>query len=454
MNQRTDKPYLVVDVETNGIEYTKLYCIGFAEENGDTSHIVLNWDLNEEFDFTLSEEHKEIQTIFEKHYLVFHNSFYDVAVLSDFGFDFTEVDFDDTMIMSYVLYPLRPEGHSLRAWGEILKYQKDTHEDFTEYTEKMGSYCERDCSVTQQVHGVLLSELQKDSRAFKLYEEVELPMVFATLELQDNGVLVDSNTWEKQTVELEKQQQKLLEQLQELVPYAPSKATKVKNPRPDDVVFTPKSLEDLKHCEGKFYPEGQDTEGRYLYKKFDVFNPDSNNQIIWVLKNFYGWEPTELTEAGNPKCDAETLSHIDNPFVTLLTEHSTLSKLTGTYGRSFLDNVKPDGRIHARFNACVTATGRYSSSEPNLQNIPTKGETGETIRASFVAGDGFKLIGVDCSQFQVRILAYYLLAFFGDVPEGRALAEEFNTKEDADPHQVVADLLGIPRKAAKNCMFG
>ena len=453
---RGQKPYLITDVETNGLIYDTLYCVGFAEEDGETFHIVLNWRLLPygQQNFVETEEFKTIQGILERHYIVFHNAFYDLAVLSSFGFDLSKIEFDDTMIMSYILYPLRPEGHSLRAWGEMLNYQKDTHEDFTEYTPQMGSYCERDCSVTQQVHGILLEELQKDTRAFKLYEEVEIPMVLATLILEENGVLVDVNTWENQTVELEKEQARVLEELRNLVPYAPGTSSKVKNPRPDHMVFTPQSLDDLKHCHDQFYPLGQDEEGRYLYKKFVPFNPDSNNQIIWVLETFYNWKPTEFTPNGNPKCDADTLDNLDNQFATALTQYATVAKLTGTYGRAFLNNVKSDGRIHARFNACVTATGRYSSSEPNLQNIPTKGETGETIRASFIPRDGFKFIGIDCSQFQVRILAYYLLAFFGDTPEGRALSDEFNTKDDADPHQVVADLLKIPRKAAKNCMFG
>lgn len=369
---RDTKPYVVIDTETNSIDnVTKLFCIGFAQEDGFTSHIHLDWELfgedEELLDYSTTKAFIETQTLLEDSYCIFHNGTYDISVLSSFGFDFTNVEFDDTMLMSYLLYPLRPEGHSLKAWGEQLGQNKLEHKDFSQYSPEMGTYCEMDCAVTQHLHTLLLPELQKDKKAFELYEKVDKPMVLATVILQKNGVKIDTETWNNQTEELEVLKDEALSELRSIVPYAPATASKVKTERRPELVVQPTDIRSLEDCEGKYYFIRQDDSGVYTYKKFMPFNPNSNDQIIWVLKNFYDWKPREFTPSGSPKCDDDVLSDLDNAFTEHLCRYASLSKLVGTYGRSFTDAVRSDGRIHANFNQCVTATGRYSSSNPNLR---------------------------------------------------------------------------------------
>lgn len=369
---RENKPYLVVDTETKGLKFDVLFCVGVARINGETEHIVLNWErFNEQEelqDYSRTDEYRYIQSMLDRYYCIGHNLVYDISVLRAFGFDLTMVEYDDTMLISYLLYPLRPDGHSLRAWGERLGVPKLEHTDFTQYTEEMGLYCEQDCLVTLKLHQQLLPELQADKKAFDLYEKVDKPMVLATVLLQNNGIGIDTNTWNKQTSELEVLKDATLGEIRSIVPYAPSTTSKVKTERRPELIVHPTTLRDLEDCEGKYDYVGTDDSGIHTYKKFMPFNPDSNTQIIWALTKFYGWRPTELTPNGNPRCDDDILSDIANPFAEHLCRYATLSKLVGTYGRSFTNAVRSDGRIHANFNPCVTATGRYSSSHPNLSS--------------------------------------------------------------------------------------
>jgi DNA polymerase-1 len=170
------------------------------------------------------------------------------------------------------------------------------------------------------------------------------------------------------------------------------------------------------------------------------------------MEELYNWRSPSKTKGGKEQMTAEILSQLSFPLAEIYCQWKKLSKQITTYGEAFLKHVEPDGRIRTNYNNTVTKTGRLSSSAPNTQNIPSKGELGDTTRKLFIAPPGYKLIGVDVSAFQVRILAHYLS--YVDDPSAYLLANEFNNNNNADPHQKIADLCGVTRSAAKTVLFG
>ncbi len=197
------------------------------------------------------------------------------------------------------------------------------------------------------------------------------------------------------------------------------------------------------------------------------FNPDSPKQLAGVLFNpvddlsapGLGLKVIKKGKTG-PSTDMEVLGKLaDNPEVetpvpSLIVEYRQLTKLVGTYLAALKEYINPEtGRIHASFNQTVAATGRLSSSDPNLQNIPIRTEVGRQIRKAFVASPGHKLITADYSQIELRILAH--------LSKDTALVDAFNAGEDihrtvaAEVYNVaVEDVTGEQRSNAKMVNFG
>lgn len=186
------------------------------------------------------------------------------------------------------------------------------------------------------------------------------------------------------------------------------------------------------------------------------FNISSGPQLRQVLFDELKLPVVKKTPKGEPSTDAEVLEQLapKHPLPRLIVEYRQLDKLKGTYLDALPALVHPDGRIHASFNQVVAATGRLSSSDPNLQNIPVRTEDGRQIRQAFIAGEpGWSLLAADYSQIELRVLAHY-----SKDPE---LLKAF--AEDRDIHTVVAsEIFGVPgpevtkdqRRMAKTVNFG
>jgi DNA polymerase-1 len=156
---------------------------------------------------------------------------------------------------------------------------------------------------------------------------------------------------------------------------------------------------------------------------------------------------------GLESSDAEALEECTHPLSSKLLAYRKLTKLTGSFGEGLLKRVHPDGRLRASFNQCVTRTGRLSCSKPNLQQIPSKGETGDTMRSLFVADEGNVLVGIDADSMQMRVYALYLALLVPENEDAWVLFNDFNNNPEADPHQALADLVGIQRGIAKTLNF-
>ncbi len=154
----------------------------------------------------------------------------------------------------------------------------------------------------------------------------------------------------------------------------------------------------------------------------EPFNVNSTDQLRTVLFERLGLPISKKTSTGKPSTDASVLEKLDHPLVDHLLKYRELEKLRSTYVDGYLPLIKRDGRIHTTFNQMAAATGRLSSEEPNLQNIPVRSESGMTIRRAFIPEEGWTFIVADYSQIELRILAH--------LSEDEGLVEAFKSGQD------------------------
>ncbi len=185
----------------------------------------------------------------------------------------------------------------------------------------------------------------------------------------------------------------------------------------------------------------------------EPFNVNSTDQLAAVLYGKLELPVLKKTGTGKPSTDAKVLEKLDHPLVESLLRFRELEKLRSTYVDGYLPLIAEDGRIHTRFNQMVAATGRLSSEEPNLQNIPVRSELGKTVRRAFVPEPGWLFIVADYSQIELRVLAH----MSGDA----GLIDAF--RKGTDVHTATASrVFGIPedlvseemRRVAKMINFG
>jgi DNA polymerase I len=372
---------------------------------------------------------QNIQPFLDEYTPVFHNSSFDIWVLEEIGLKIKN-PWHDTMVIHYLLDPT--SSHSLKDLGAYLGCDKLPFSDFSSgYTETMGEYCKQDVRVTEKVFNEFYPKLRLDTDLLKLYVNIELPFIRVIIDLESNGVRINKEKWESTNEELLAKQAELHSEIMKLAPLQLGKPTTVKKPRKEETVNQEPELD-------KFCLVSED-ENSYKYKKWVLFNPSSPIHIKDVL--------------GLEKSDSETLSECTNPLASLLLEYKKLAKLTGSFGASLLSKVHPDGRLHPSYNQCVTKTGRLSCSKPNIQQIPSRGEHGDTLRSLFIPEDGNVLVGIDADSMQMRVYALYLALLCPEYPDAFALFDDFNTNPNADAHQALADLLVIPRQIAKTLNF-
>lgn len=354
-----------------------------------------------------------------------HNLKFDLVVLRSHGFEVRGVA-GDSMVASYVDDATRA-SHAMDALSEtildrrcvpissVIGKGRDQRLFSQVDLDVSAPYAAEDADVTLRLENHLLPVLRRESLE-ELYRETEVPLVEILADLEYEGIAVDAD-------ELDRQREALAGRIDEL------RAT---------------IIEASPHA----------------------FNPDSPKQLAAALFNppdadppGLGLKPIKKGKTG-PSTDAEVMEKladdpaVDTPIPTLVLEYRQLVKLVGTYLVALKDAIDArTGRIHASFNQTVTATGRLSSSDPNLQNIPIRTEVGREIRKAFVAPPGRLLLAADYSQVELRMLAH----LSGDV----ALREAFERGDDI--HAAVASqVLDVPidevddemRSTAKMINFG
>ena len=323
---------------------------------------------------------------------VLQNAKYDRLVLRSQGIELTGVVFD-TMLASYIANP--EASHNLSDLS--LKYLNVSALSYTDLVPKgktiadlpitdVADYCGADVHTTYRLTPLLKTELAQYPDLEQLFNEVELPLEPVLAEMEYEGIRIDSE-------------------------YLGNFSQQLKT--------------DLKKIEAKAYELAG-----------EEFNLGSPKQLSTLLFEKLGLDKrkSRKNKSGGYSTDASTLEKLqdDHPVVQLLVENRTLSKLKSTYVDALPELVRRDThRVHTDFNQAVTATGRLSSSNPNLQNIPIRTAFSRQIRAAFIPQDGWKLVAADYSQIELRILAH--------LSEEPVLIEAYNSGDDV--HALTARLL-------------
>ena len=341
----------------------------------------------------LSAVRKKLASILadEKIKKICQNAKYDMIVVSNSGMPLKGLVFD-TMIASYILDAER-RSHSLNNMAlDFLHYQAIPISDLIGKGKNQMSFemvdtaaaCEysgEDADLTFQLYQLLNEKLEKEPTLKKLFEEIEMPLVDVLTKMELNGVKLDAAILKKLAVEIDNQ----LEYLSELIHKLAGRA----------------------------------------------FNIDSPKQLAEVLFDNLGLTPPRQGKTGF-STDADVLDELDgqHPIIEQMIQYRQLSKLKNTYTDKLGSLINPrTGRVHASFNQTITATGRLSSSDPNLQNIPIRTEIGKKIRGAFVPEKKTdKIISLDYSQIELRMVAH----FSGD----KELKKAF--EQDRDIHSFVA----------------
>ena len=257
--------------------------------------------------------------------------------------------------------------------------------------------------VSLKARDILLKELS-DMGELSLYNDIEYPTIFVLESMERQGVEVDRNTLEEYGDSLSKSIDSITAEIYTLA-------------------------------------GGE-------------FNINSTKQLGVILFEKLGLKSGKKTKSGySTNVDVLNKLRNDHPIIDLILEYRSLTKLKSTYVDGLLECIRPDGKIHTRFNQTVTATGRLSSTEPNLQNIPTRTARGREIRKAFVPCEGYTFVDADYSQIELRVMA--------SISEDSALIDAFNSSKDI--HAITASqVFGVPledvdsglRRRAKAVNFG
>jgi DNA polymerase-1 len=319
---------------------------------------------------------------------------YDLNVLTRYGIDMQGIAFD-TMLESYVLdstatrhdmdsLALKYLGHSTIRFEDIAgKGAKQLTFDQIAL-EQAGPYAAEDADVTLRLHKVLMEKLDTTPSVRQVLTDIEMPLVPVLARIERNGAYVDANLLGLQSQELGEKMVALEREAFELA--------------------------------------GQE---------FNLGSPKQLGDILFIK---LGLPVISKTASGQPSTAEAVLQELadqDYPLPKVIMQHRSMSKLKSTYTDKLPQQINPrTGRIHTSYHQAVTATGRLSSSDPNLQNIPIRTAEGRRIRQAFVAPEGYRLVAADYSQIELRIMAHLaqdeslLHAFQNDLDIHRATAAE------------------------------
>lgn len=409
------------DTETTSLDYSKAEIVGvsFSVTAGKAAYIPLAHNyagVPEQLNRT--EILEKLRPLLENpnKAKLGQNLKYDAHVLANHGITLRGIA-HDTMLESYVLNSTATKHNMDDLAKEYLGLTTIHYEEvagkgakqipFQEVTiEQAAPYAAEDADITLQLHQVLMAKLQQHPALLTLYSEIEVPLISVLARIESNGVLIDTAMLSQQSLELA-----------------------------NHIV----AIEQLAH----------DLAGH-------TFNLGSPKQIQEILYDQLKIPVLKKTPKGQPSTAESVLQElaIDYPLPKLILDHRSLSKLKSTYTDKLPQQVDDKtGRVHTSYHQAVAATGRLSSSNPNLQNIPIRSEEGRKIRQAFIAPQGYKIVAADYSQIELRIMAHLsadaglLKAFSAGEDVHKATASEvFGVAVE----QVTTDL----RRSAKAINFG
>ncbi|EPS8494920.1 DNA polymerase I [Yersinia enterocolitica] len=362
------------DTETDGLDTLSSNLIGlsFAVAPGEAAYLPLAHDYLDapaqlDRDWVLAELKPLLED--DKALKVGQNLKFDQSMLARYGIDLRGIAFD-TMLESYVLDSVAGR-HDMDSLAErYLNHKTITFEEiagkgknqltFNQIAlEQAGPYAAEDADVTLQLHLVLWPKLQQSEGLKRVFQEIEMPLLPILSRIERTGVLIDQNILAAHSKELTIRLDELEKQAHELAEEPFNLAS-------------PKQLQVI------------------LYEK----------QKLPILKK---------TPGGAASTNEEVLAELalDYPLPKVILEYRGLAKLKSTYTDKLPLMINPvSGRVHTSYHQAVTATGRLSSRDPNLQNIPVRNEEGRRIRQAFIAPEGYRIMAADYSQIELRIMAH------------------------------------------------
>ena len=304
----------------------------------------------------------------------------------------------DTLVLSRLFDPVREGGHSLKSFGERLKFGKLDFKDFSEYSDEMLEYCIRDVELTERVLGYLIKHNPDFSReAIRLEHDIARIIT----QQENNGFLFDVTKADL-----------LLGKLREKINEIEQKVRERFIPLPTFVkIVKPRYRKDGSLSTVGLNSLGQGWEnvmGDFSLIEMKEFNLGRRQQIARYLR-YFGWNPTKFTEHGQPIVDEKVLQGItDIPEAELIKEFLLLQKRIAQV-ESWVEAVAEDGRVHGRVITNGAITGRMSHQSPNMAQVPAVySPYGKECRELWVVPEGYKLVGVDASGLELRILSHYM----------------------------------------------
>jgi len=381
---------IIFDIEADGLTPTIVWCIVAKELDGPTH----------KFDNTQIEE--GVKFLETADVLIGHNIIgYDIPVLEKLHGAKLTKNREDTLVMSRLFNPVRENGHSLKTWGYRVNCAKQEQpENFDEYTPAMLEYCVQDVALNELVYKHLLNEGQSFSP-----ECIELEHKVADImkEQERTGFYFDSQQAMTLLAELKAKQ---LEVEQEV------KAT-FKPKLVDDKLVTPYVRKDGQLSKRGLTDEEYDkciatnNVKPFMRQSLQEFNLGSRKQIGEYLIDF-GWEPNRFTPTGQPIVDEGTLKKISHIKEAKLIADFLLYQKRIAQITSWIDELKDD-RVHGGVIPNGTITGRMTHRSPNMAQVPNAGSPyGKECRACWSVPEGYKLVGIDASGLELRMLAHYM----------------------------------------------
>ena len=376
--------FLYTDLEANGL-------------NPDTIWVVCVNDLV----FTDRERFAEFVEASKEATWVFHNGIgFDIPVLAKvWNIRLPKEKVVDTLVLGRLADPNRDGGHSLRAYGNTLGFEKGDHTDWSRLSDEMITYCLRDVAVTKATHEYLINDKLKGFSQESIDLEHQVAWIIAKQER--NGWLLDQEKCSLLLCKLKERQIELERHvLQTFVP----RANFVR-------VVEPKFTKDghlSKVGLGHLGDSWRTASGTHSRIDWPELNLGSRQQIGKYLQAF-GWKPKIFTETGQPKVDEKTLEGVEVPEAQLIAEYLMIQKRLAMV-KSWIDAVDPeDDRVHGKVNPNGAVTGRMTHNSPNMAQVTANGKPyGEECRECWTVPRGYKLVGADASGLELRMLAHYM----------------------------------------------
>ena len=304
----------------------------------------------------------------------------------------------DTLVLSRLFNPVREGGHSLKSWGDALRFDKLDFKDFSQYSDEMLTYCVRDVEVTEKVLTYLIRKYPDFAKeAIRLEHDVSRIIT----QQERNGFLFDMGN---ALLILSKLREKINEieiKVKERFIPLPTFVKEVKPRRRKDGTLSTVGLNSL----------GQgwvNVMGEFSLIEMKEFNLGSRKQIGKYLQ-YFGWKPTKFTDKGHIIVDEKVLEGVEGiPEAELIRNFLLLQKRIAQVS-SWVEAVAEDGRVHGRVITNGAITGRMSHMSPNMAQVPAVySPYGTECRGLWVVPSGYKLVGVDASGLELRILSHYM----------------------------------------------